>query len=64
MPPVFVVLVTTDGVTTVWSTSPRTLDDAVAAARSCAACNPDKTWSAITYGPVGLPVVIAAVPRG
>lgn len=60
MPPLFVVLCTSKGTTKIWSTEARSFSDAVRVAEEAARQNPDKEWSAITYGPSGLPVIFRA----
>lgn len=50
LPPIYAVLVTEGGKTKVWSTAPRSLEDADVAARACAAANPHKRWWPATYG--------------
>lgn len=45
-------VVVSDGTTeTVWSSSPKSLGDAIKAAETCARCNPHKVWFAVTYEP-------------
>jgi len=52
MPTIFAILVTdADGVARVWSCSPRSLEEAIRAAQTCAECNPDKAWAAVSYAP-------------
>ena len=65
MPTIYVILVADDdGASRVWSSAARSLEEAVKAAKTCAECNPDKTWSVIAYRPAGLPVEFRPVPRG
>ena len=51
MAPLFCVLVTEAGVTKVWSSTDKSFEAAIQTAKTCATCNPHKTWFAVFYLP-------------
>ena len=50
-PQIFCVVVSDGESETVWSSSPKSLADAIRAAETCARCNPHKSWAAVSYTP-------------